>query len=163
MIPFQMANSVNSVSFPWSRKNIGPMSVSAQLFVSNVGAYQVYTCITHQKVQYSSQATWQTSASDTRVWSACSRVNFRQPRVPGTRVLSARARSRGHTQVFETRQQKNLASSWATCRYSFTASLLSTSLLKLSKSLMPQLLTITFTSTRDSSWKSTENRKLVYA
>ena len=48
-----------------------------------------------------------------------------------------------YTQVFKTRQQKNLASLWARC--SLTASLLSSSLLKLSKSLMPQLLVITFT------------------
>ena len=57
--------------------------------------------------------------------------------------------------------KKILASLWA--RYNFIASLLSTSLLKLCKSLVPQqvtVLTITFTSTWDSSWKSTENRKL---
>ena len=115
------------------------------------------------RLQYRSQATWQTSASDTHVWSACSRVNFRQPRVPGTRVSSARACA-GTRKYLRLDSKKNLTSLWA--RYSFTASLLSTILLKLSKSLVPRrvtVLAITFMSTQDSSWKNTENRKLIYA
>ena len=60
-----------------------------------------------------------------------------------------------HTQKFETWwEKKSSYSLWA--RYSFTASLLSTSVLKFSKSLVPwrvTVLAITFTSTRDLRWK----------